>query len=170
MMRIQDHGGYTLIELVVTVMIIGILAAFAVPEYLRTVENGRADDAVAISNMIGTTNRMFALDHSGFFVAGQFAAACGAGVCPAVVNATQNNPCVLVWCRYLSDQDWGNKPYTFDACDGSVAGACAGMGAGTQVSGAHRLAGAGAPYNGWGYTMNTAGVITAFGGAPAPTY
>ncbi len=168
-MRTRDRKGYTLIELVVTVLIIGVLASFAIPQYLKTVETGKADDAVAILNMIGTTNKMFALDHSNFYVAGTFTASCtGTGVCPASVTATQANACTLVWCKYLADQDWANKPYTFYACDGSISGACGGLGAGNQVAGAKRLASANTPYNTWGYTMNTAGVITAYGTTPPP--
>lgn len=168
-MRLREKRGYTLIELVVTVLIIGVLASFAIPQYLKTVETGKADDAVAITNMIGTTNKMFALDHSNWYVAGQFTAACtGAGACPASVTSLQTNACVLVWCKYLADQDWANKPYQFYACDGNTAGACAGLGAGNQVAGSKRLGTANAPYNTWGYTMNTAGVITAYGTTPPP--
>jgi len=175
-MRVRDRRGYTLIELVVTVLIIGVLASFAIPQYLKTVETGKADDAVAITNMIGATNKMFALDHGGSYVSGAFGAACtGAGTCnPATFPAPPaavSGACVLVWCKYLADQDWANKPYNFYACDGNVAGACAGLGGGNQVSGSKRTAAANSPYNGWGYTMNTAGVITGYGSSvPPPTY
>ena len=179
-MSARDRRGYTLIELVVVILIIGILASFAVPQYLRTVEGSKADDAVATVNMIGTTNKMFALDHAGYYVSGQFTAACGAPPVPTYCDQMgvgqtypppYTNPCVLVWCRYLADQDWANKPYTFYACDGATAGACAGQGSGNQVSGAMRQATAYSPYNTWAYTMNTSGVITQYGtSTPPPTY
>ncbi|MEK7384765.1 MAG: prepilin-type N-terminal cleavage/methylation domain-containing protein [Elusimicrobiota bacterium] len=175
--RPLPRRGYTLIELVIVCLVVGILASIAIPQYLKTVEISKADDAVAAVNMIGTTNRMFALDHAGFYVAGQFtAASCSGGVCPLSVAATQTDACVLVWCNYLADQNWNARPYNFYACDGRTPGACAGYGAGNQVAGASRKSGAfpgtsHAPYNTWGFTMNTAGAINSYGTTPpTPTY
>lgn len=184
-MRAPNRRGYTLIELVVTVLIIGVLASFAVPQYLRTVETGKADDAAATVNMIGTTNKMFALDHNGFYVngalptgAGQSCASLygappcgGAAACPtANVTTTQGNACMLVCCKYLADQDWGDKPYTYHACD-ATGGGGGGSCAGGLVSAASRLGTANSPYNTWGYTMTAAGNITGVGtSVPPPTY
>lgn len=181
----KSRRGYTLIELVVTILIIGVLSSFAIPQYLRTVEGGKADDAVAVMNMIGTTNKMFALDHNGFYVFGQFpggtgvscastygAPPCaGAAACPTVnVVAAQGSACMLVCCKYLADQAWGDKPYTFNACDaasGSGGGGCAAA----KVAATTRLPSAYAPYNTWGYSMTAAGVISAANAStPPPTY
>ena len=178
-MRVQDRRGFTLIELVVTMLIIGVLTAFAIPQYIKTVESGKADDAVAIMNMIGTTNKMFALDHNGYYTSGTFpttaAASCGttcggAAACPTTtVSATQTQACMLVCCKYLADQNWGDKPYRYAACDAAAGGGGLGCGAGL-VAATARLGTAYAPYSGWGYTMSSAGVITASGSAPPPTY
>ena len=183
--------GYTLIELVVTILIIGVLTSISVPQYMRTVETGKADDAVSTMNMIGTTNKMFALDHNGFYTSGVFPSGPGAScasaygnctapsaACPTVnVAATQTNPCMLVCCKYLADQDWGDKSYAFSACDASGGlGGGSGAGGGAtscgvgQVASAMRGSSASSPYNAWGYTMNSAGVITANGSAPPPTF
>jgi prepilin-type N-terminal cleavage/methylation domain-containing protein len=164
--RRPSRAGFTLIEMLVVVLIIGILAAIAIPSYLKSVETTKADDAVALVNMIGTTNKMFALDHSNAYVTGTFptAANTGCGVVACPTSGPYTNPCMLVWCKYLADQNYGSKPYTLYACD--PAGACTTGGAG-KTAGAQRKTGA---YSVWGYAQDSQGVITNYGGAPAPTY
>lgn len=169
-MRRMGRGGYTLIELMVVIILIGILASFGVPQYLKTVETSKADDAVGLVNMVGTTNRMFALDHGGQYVVGQFTGAgCGAGTCPTAAPYT--NACHLVWCKYLPDMNWTNKAYNIYACNGATTASCAGQGSGLYTAGVRRKAGAASPYSTWGYTIDTSGVITGYGtNVPAPTY
>ncbi|WP_424245881.1 prepilin-type N-terminal cleavage/methylation domain-containing protein [Elusimicrobium posterum] len=46
----KTKKGFTLIELMVVVIIIGILTAIAVPQYLKSVEKGRAAEAITYVN------------------------------------------------------------------------------------------------------------------------
>ena len=175
----MGRAGYTLVELIVVILIIGVLTSFGVPQYLRTLENSKADDAVALVNQVGMTNRMFALDHRGVYAAGQFpegnGCGCTATSCSSLVITppTPVAACALVCCSYLGDQDWVNKPYIVNACDpatGTGGGSCAG---GIVASTARRSSGpkaAYSPYSGWSYRMTSAGQIQSQNGAPPATY
>ena len=82
----MKDSGFTLIELMVVILIIGILAAIGYPQYLKTVETSKANDSVALVTMAGNANRMYAVDHNGGYLSGTItnacdppSSACGAG-------------------------------------------------------------------------------------------
>jgi prepilin-type N-terminal cleavage/methylation domain-containing protein len=158
----RGRGGFTLVEIIVTMLILGVLSAIALPQYFQSIEYNGARQAVATTNMIGRANRLFALDHLGAYNNGGFGASpCGAGACNATAPFT--NACNLVYCRYIADQTWASLPWTYLACDPATASGNCTAG---SLSAAQRSSG---PNTNWIYNMTTDGVIHATN-APPPSY
>jgi type IV pilus assembly protein PilA len=67
--RSKDEGGFTLIELLVVILIIGILAAIAIPSFLSQKSKATDSSAKELARTAQTTEETFATDHSGEYTA-----------------------------------------------------------------------------------------------------
>jgi prepilin-type N-terminal cleavage/methylation domain-containing protein len=151
--------GFTLVELLVVVLIIGILAGLSIPMYTKTLESSKAEDASGLVRMIGSTNRMFALDHNGTYANGALTDACTTDCAAAGTTG-----CALIACKYLAAEAWTPKPYRYWAGAGNCG---AGTACGSRRQGSPPGTNS-SPYKDWGYYMTQNGVVTPIGGAPAP--
>lgn len=153
----RSRNGFTLVELIVVVIILGVLASMGIPYYYKTIETSRATDSVALGHLLGNAYRMFQVDNPGVSLSGQITnSPCNDGGACSLADASG---CRLLRCGYVAQQDWNNSSYNFYVGPGSC-------GAG-QVACVRRNGGS-APYSGWGYNFDLSGVCTAIGtGVPS---
>jgi len=116
----RPNAGFTLIELLVVVLIIGILAAIAVPQYFKVVEKGKFTESMQwISGLKGAQERYLARNGAYFsgtvastsfdsnignmtkFTASAITTAITGGMPTWNITITRNNPPPAVYGNYI---------------------------------------------------------------------
>ena len=62
----HEHG-FTMIEMIIAVLIIGILAAVSIPAYLQSIERAEEKEAITILNIIHHAQKMYYYDYKDRF-------------------------------------------------------------------------------------------------------
>jgi prepilin-type N-terminal cleavage/methylation domain-containing protein len=63
----RDHKGFTLIELMIVVVVIGILAAMAIPRFMRASVKSKQSEAKTILKQIYTMQRAYRQEKDNYF-------------------------------------------------------------------------------------------------------
>ncbi len=78
--RMASEKGFTLIELLVVMLIIGILAAIAIPTFFNQKQKAQDSDSKAMAHTAQTAIETYGIDNNGSY----------AGATPAALNAIEN--------------------------------------------------------------------------------
>jgi general secretion pathway protein G len=106
-LRRRIQGGFTLIELMVVLLIIGVLAALIVPNVLERADDARVTAAKTDVNNLMQALKLYRLDNQRYPTAEQ-------GL-PALLAKPSTAPVPPNWKRYLDllpNDPWG-KPYVY---------------------------------------------------------
>ncbi len=63
----RRESGFTLTEILIAIVVLGVLAGLALPNYFRTVEQARSNEAVANLNIIRMGERIYRLNNGRYW-------------------------------------------------------------------------------------------------------
>ncbi|MFQ5608212.1 MAG: type IV pilin protein [Candidatus Zixiibacteriota bacterium] len=85
-LRTQNQKGFTLIELMIVVVIIGILAALAIPRFMQATTKSKQSEAKQILKQVYTMERTFRQENGVYWAGGPADSANGAVLAPLGVE------------------------------------------------------------------------------------
>jgi len=72
-MKLTNKSGFTLLEIIIVIIIVGVLASIALPKFFRTVEYSRSTEALSSINSIRQSIERCYLQRSAYTNCGAFA-------------------------------------------------------------------------------------------------
>ena len=66
----HSRSGFTMMEIMITLVIVGMLAGLAIPGYFRTVEQSRSNEAKTNLNIIHMGEKLYSLNNAAYWGSG----------------------------------------------------------------------------------------------------
>jgi general secretion pathway protein G len=122
--RLKDSKGFTLVELLITLVVISLIAAIAIPNLLGAIDRGKQKRTMADMRSIGTAVEAYAVDQSQYPTAAS-TAALALAISPAYMKSMPQDD---GWSNeFLVDATGLNYTITSRGKDGAASGCAPGV-------------------------------------------